>query len=92
MHFIAGVKRPEDALAICHVDQSARLQSVAREDNPKYYELIEAFAELTGVPMLLNTSMNTNGEPLVETPDEALRFFENTEVDELVVNAQGYWK
>ena len=70
---------------MAHVDGSARLQTISRDDNPNVYELIEEFDRLTGVPILLNTSLNDNGEPLVETPQDALRFFHTHDVDWLVL-------
>ncbi|CAM9592708.1 unnamed protein product, partial [Discosporangium mesarthrocarpum] len=54
--------------AVCHVDGSSRLQTVRREDNPLYHSLISAFKKLTGVPMVLNTSFNVMGEPIVDSP------------------------
>lgn len=80
------VLRPAEIPAVTHVDGTARQQTVHRADNEPYYDLIRAFHELTGVPMLVNTSLNVNGEPLVETPDDARRVFETTPVDLLVVN------
>jgi len=73
--------------AVTHVDGSGRLQTVRRETNPLYYRLIEAFRDLTGVPMLLNTSFNEN-EPVVCRPDEALDCFLRTRMDALVL---GTW-
>jgi carbamoyltransferase len=70
--------------AVTHVDGSGRLQTVQRASNPRYYRLIEAFAALTGVPMLLNTSFNEN-EPVVCTPQEALDCFLRTRMDVLVL-------
>jgi carbamoyltransferase len=70
--------------AVCHVDGSGRLQTVSRRTNPRYYRLIEAFRELTGVPMLLNTSFNEN-EPVVCKPEEALDCFLRTQMDVLVL-------
>jgi carbamoyltransferase len=61
--------------AITHVDGTARMQTVAERDNPAYYRLIEEFYRLTGVPMVLNTSFNIKGEPIVETPVDAIRSF-----------------
>ncbi len=58
-----------------HVDGSGRLQTVGPDDNPRYYELIKHFEELTGVPIVLNTSFNLNGEPIVCSPDDAIRTF-----------------
>jgi len=70
--------------AVTHVDGSGRLQTVHRESNPRYYRLIEAFRDLTGVPMVLNTSFNEN-EPVVCRPEEALDCFLRTRMDRLVV-------
>lgn len=71
--------------AVTHVDGSARLQTVAREDNPRFHALLRAFHELTGVPVLLNTSFNVNGEPIVGSPEDAIRCFLGTKIDLLVV-------
>jgi carbamoyltransferase len=71
--------------AITHVDRSARLQTVFRETNPRYYELIRRFGEATGVPVVLNTSFNLKGEPIVTTPDNALNTFFASEMDTLVL-------
>jgi carbamoyltransferase len=70
--------------AVTHVDGSGRLQSVSRRTNPLYYALIETFYRRTGVPILLNTSLNEN-EPIVRTPGEAIDCFLRTEMDALVV-------
>ena len=70
--------------AVTHVDGSGRLQMVSRTTNPRYYRLIEAFRELTGIPMVLNTSFNEN-EPVVCAPDEALDCFLRTKMDILVL-------
>jgi carbamoyltransferase len=70
--------------AVTHVDGSGRLQTVRRDTNELYYDLISAFRDITGVPMLLNTSFNEN-EPVVCTPDEALDCFLRTETDVLVL-------
>lgn len=70
--------------AVTHVDGSGRLQTVHRDTNPRYYQLIEAFAALTGVPILLNTSFNEN-EPVVCQPQEALDCFLRTDMDVLVL-------
>jgi carbamoyltransferase len=71
--------------AITHVDYSARIQTVRREDNPEYYDLIEAFGRLTGYPVLVNTSFNVRGEPIVCTPEQAFTCFMRTEMDVLVM-------
>jgi carbamoyltransferase len=85
MLFLAEVLQPDIIPAVTHVDGSARPQTVRREDNPLFYDIISAFAGLTGVPVLLNTSLNVDGEPLVETPEDAQRFLRATGVDLLVL-------
>lgn len=72
--------------AITHVDYSARIQTVSSEDKP-YYDLIKAFEEETGCGLVVNTSFNVRGEPLVCTPDEAIRCFMRTEMDHLVLES-----
>jgi carbamoyltransferase len=71
--------------AITHVDGTGRLQTVTKELNPKYYSLIEAFGEATGVPVVLNTSFNLKGEPIVNTPGEAFNSFSKSGMDLLVL-------
>jgi carbamoyltransferase len=71
--------------AITHVDYSARIQTVRREDHPAYYDLIAAFDRLTGCPVLVNTSFNVRGEPIVCTPEQAYTCFMRTEMDCLVM-------
>jgi carbamoyltransferase len=71
--------------AVTHVDHSARLQTVFRETNPRYHELIRRFGQATGVPVVLNTSFNLKGEPIVTTPDNALNTFFASEMDTLVL-------
>ena len=68
-----------------HVDFSARIQTVSDEDNPAFYRLISAFERLSNVPILVNTSFNIRGEPIVCTPDDAIRCFLGTEMDALVM-------
>jgi carbamoyltransferase len=71
--------------AVTHVDYSARVQTVHRETNPLYYDLIERFNALTGCPVLVNTSFNVRSEPIVCTPEDAFRCFMGTDIDMLVV-------
>jgi carbamoyltransferase len=71
--------------AVTHVDYSARVQTVSRDTNPLYYKLIEAFKALTGCPVLVNTSFNIRGEPIVCTPSDAFRCFMGTDLDLLVI-------
>jgi carbamoyltransferase len=74
-----------DLPSITHIDFSARVQTVHRETNERYYRLIEAFQKLTGIPVLVNTSFNVRGEPIVCTPEHAYRCFVRTEMDYLVL-------
>jgi len=71
--------------AITHVDYSARVQTVHADTNPRYHALIRQFAERTGCPVLVNTSFNVRGEPIVCTPEDAYRCFMRTEMDYLVL-------
>ncbi len=71
--------------AITHVDGTGRLQTVFRDANPRYYQLIERFGQATGVPALLNTSFNLKGEPIVNTPANAFNTFSKSEMDALVM-------
>jgi len=71
--------------AVVHVDGSARVQTVRREANPRFHALLTAFGERTGVPVLLNTSFNVRGEPIVETPEDAVDCFLTTGIDALVL-------
>jgi carbamoyltransferase len=71
--------------AITHVDYSARLQTVKREDNPLYYDMIKAFEARTGCPVIINTSFNVRGEPIVLSPEHAFKCFMRTDMDYLVL-------
>jgi carbamoyltransferase len=77
--------RRSEIPAVTHVDYSARVQTVSREVNPAYYDLIAAFEERTGCPVLINTSFNVRGEPIVCTPEDAYRCFMRTNIDYLVL-------
>jgi carbamoyltransferase len=70
--------------AVCHMG-TGRLQTIERETNPRYYGLIERFGQLTGVPVLLNTSFNLRGEPIVTSPKDAFNTFRNSDIDQLVL-------
>ena len=71
--------------SVTHVDYSSRIQTVHRETNPMYYDLISKFNNLTGCPMVINTSFNIRGEPIVCTPEDALKCFMGTDLDILVI-------
>jgi carbamoyltransferase len=74
-----------DIPSVTHVDYSARVQTVHKDTNPRYYALIKRFKELTGCPIIVNTSFNVRGEPIICTPEDAFRCFMGTELDILVV-------
>ena len=67
--------------AVNHADNTARPQTVSRQINPRYYEIIVEFEKLTGVPVVINTSFNVRGEPIVLTPQQAYNCFANTDMD-----------
>ena len=79
-----NIKRSEIP-AVTHVDYSARVQTVHKETNPKFYNLLSKFKELTGCPVIVNTSFNVRGEPIVNTPNDAFNCFMGTELDKLVI-------
>jgi carbamoyltransferase len=80
------VNRPRSVVpAITHVDGSARIQTVHADTNPRYHALIAEFERLTGCPVIVNTSFNVRGEPIVCTPEDAYRCFMRTEMDYLVL-------
>jgi carbamoyltransferase len=74
-----------DIPAITHLDYSARLQTVHRETNPRFWALLKAFKDKTGYGVMINTSFNVRGEPIVCTPDDAYKCFMRTEMDYLVM-------
>ncbi|MBC9912780.1 carbamoyltransferase family protein [Chitinophaga varians] len=88
MSFILRVKEAYRPIlgATTHVDGTARLHTVAREINPAYHQLIENFAAITGVPVVLNTSFNNNAEPIVDTPEQAINCFLTTDLECLVIH------
>lgn len=77
--------KTKDIPAVTHVDNTARPQRLKREDNPKFHELLTKFGELTGHPVLLNTSFNIMGQPIIRTPEEAIRGFYGVGLDMLVI-------
>jgi carbamoyltransferase len=74
-----------DIPAVTHIDYSARIQTVHEETNPRYYNLINAFKQKTGCPVIVNTSFNVRGEPIVCTPEDAFRCFMGTEIEALAI-------
>jgi len=92
MHVVKIRPEKRTALsAVCHQDGTGRLQTVRREQNPLYYDLIKAFGERTGTPVLLNTSFNEN-EPIVDRPEQAIQCFVRTDLDALVLGPFISWK
>jgi carbamoyltransferase len=88
-HKLFGIEKlnvPRSSIpAVTHVDYSARVQTVHRETNPRYHELISRFKNLTGCPVIVNTSFNVRGEPIVGSPEDAFRCFMGTEIETLAV-------
>jgi carbamoyltransferase len=85
MLLVAQVQPDKSLPSITHVDGSARVQSINRDQDARYFDLLTAFHKLTGCPVLINTSMNVRGEPIVNTPEEAYACFMRTHMDVLVV-------
>ena len=79
-----NIKRSEIP-AVTHVDYSARIQTVHKETNEKYYKLIQKFKEKTNCPVIVNTSFNVRGEPIVNTPLDAFNCFMGTRLDKLII-------
>ena len=71
--------------AVCHVDYTGRLQTVTKEDNKHFYNLIKAFYKITDIPVVLNTSFNGKGEPIVDSPEDAFKCFKKNGIDILVL-------
>ena len=86
MLLVADVRESKRVIpSVTHVDGSARLQTVSASVNPLYHDLIEEFGRVTGVPVIINTSFNVRGEPIVCTPADSYRCFMRTNMDFLVV-------
>jgi carbamoyltransferase len=86
MLLVAPVREDKRVIpAVTHVDHSARIQTVTRQQNPLYYDLISAFERRTGVPVIINTSFNVRGEPIVCTPHDAYVCFMRTNMDHLAL-------
>ena len=85
MLLVAKIKDPSLIPAVSHVDGTARVQTITRKQNKKYYDLINEFKKITGIGCILNTSFNDAGEPIVETPEDAIISFSNMKIDYLVL-------
>ncbi len=81
MLMVSPVKKPDKIPAVTHVDGTGRLQTVSKDSNPLYYKLINEFYSLTGIPVVINTSMNVKGEPIVNTPEQAYNMLIKTDMD-----------
>ncbi|HXV35664.1 MAG TPA: carbamoyltransferase [Myxococcota bacterium] len=88
MLLVCQTREGKNIPAVTHVDGSARLQTVTRDSHPEFYDLLAAFDERTGCPVLINTSFNVRGEPIVCTPDDAYLCFMRTQMDVLVLGNQ----
>jgi carbamoyltransferase len=83
---IAKLNVPRSEIpAVTHVDYSARIQTVHRDTNPRFHALLTRFKQLTGCPVIVNTSFNVRGEPIVGSPEDALRCFMGTEIEVLAI-------
>ena len=85
MLMVTNVKQPEKIPAVTHVDGTGRLQTVSAESNSLYYDLISEFYKITGIPVLINTSMNVMGEPIVNTPEQAYQMIVKTDMDCIIM-------
>lgn len=94
MLLVAKVKKDKlkEIPAVVHVDNTARVQTVNKKDNGIYYELLEEYRKITGIPVILNTSFNVVLEPIVETPLDALCCFLKTNIDYLIMQNWLVWK
>lgn len=92
MLYTAKVLKPDIIPAVTHIDGTARMQTITEKTNKPYYNLIKAFEDITGVPVLINTSLNGNNEPILETENDALNFFYTSNIDVLVLNGTVYTK
>lgn len=85
MLVVSQIKKPDIIPAVTHIDNTGRVQSVSQSDSPYFYKIIDEFYRLTNVPVLLNTSFNVSGEPIVETPSDAINCFLSTNIDCLYI-------
>lgn len=92
MLFTVPCKKPQEIPSAVHIDNTSRVQTLRREDNDKFYDLINSFYNITGIPIVMNTSLNVKGEPIVETPEEVMELFDSSDVDILVLNDKMYLK
>ena len=82
---VAKVKQPDKIPAVTHVDGTGRLQTESKESNRLYYDLINEFYKITSIPVVINTSMNVMGEPIVNTPEQAYQMIVKTDMDCIIM-------
>ena len=87
MSMVVPIKKPDVIPAVTHVDGTGRLQTVSKDTNQLYYDLINEFYKITGVPVVINTSMNVMGEPIVNTPEQAYQMIVKTDMDYIVMGS-----
>jgi carbamoyltransferase len=92
MLYTVPCKQPQEIPSVAHIDNSSRVQTLTKDHHPRFYNLIEEFYKITGVPVVMNTSLNIKGEPIVETPEDAMKLFEESDVEVLVINDTMYFK
>ena len=83
---VTAVKKPKEVPAITHVDGTARVQTVTRKENYKFYSLINEFKKITGTPCVLNTSFNDAWDPILESPEDSLETFFKVDMDYLYID------
>jgi carbamoyltransferase len=88
MLYTAQVKQPNLIPSVTHIDNTARMQTINANTNPEIYKLIKEFEKITGVPIIINTSLNGPGEPILESEEDAMNFFNNVPVDAIVINGR----
>lgn len=92
MLFVTEILEKEKFSSITHVDGTCRIQTINYENNNHYYMLLNQFYKLTGIPILLNTSLNINGSPICSKPFQALQLFQNTQLDAIIIGNNIYIK
>ena len=92
MLYTVPCRKPHDIPSAVHIDSTARVQTLTHEHNPMLHELITEFDKITGCPVVMNTSLNIKGQPIVETPEDAMQLFMESETDLLIINDAMYFK
>jgi len=92
MLYTVPCRKPQVIPSAVHIDNTARVQTLTQEHNPRFHELITEFDKITGCPVVMNTSLNIKGQPIVETPEDAMALFMDSETSILVINNAMYFK